>query len=138
MNGVTKVGERRYCPQCGEVRDARDFYRGRAVCRFCVAERLSRAYVVRTRFRGDFICRQCGRLRPPDQASSYAENLCRHCHAENLRARKAVAPAVLKCRICGLKKPKEEFERYSLTRCKACAARVARERRKRSEEVEHG
>ena len=119
----------RRCPSCGEVRSVRDFYHGRAVCKLCVGTQASRAYTIRTIFQGDFVCRQCGLRRTAEQASSYAENLCRTCHAENLRKKKEAAPALLKCRHCGRTKPKDEFARYSLTCCKVCAARLARERK---------
>ena len=130
MTAKFNANLRRYCPSCEKVRSIRDFYRGRAICKFCVGEQASRSYTIRTVFQDDFICRQCGLKRTADQASSYAENLCRTCHAENLRKKKEAAPALLKCRHCGRKKPKGEFSRYSLTCCKVCAARLARERKK--------
>lgn len=126
--------KRKLCRECGEVRNIRDFYKGRGICKSCVREQESRAYMVRTRFQEDFICRQCGKPRRSDQASSYANDLCRHCHSANLLARKAKAPEVLKCRFCGEKKPKEEFERYSITRCKTCAAHIAKERKEKYDE----
>jgi hypothetical protein len=125
---------RKVCKECGEVRSVRDFYKNRGVCKECVGEHESRAYTVRTRFQEAFICRQCGRPRRAEQASSYANDLCKACHSANLLARKAKAPSVLRCRFCGEKKPKEEFERYSITRCKACAAHIAKERKEKFDE----
>ena len=122
------------CKECGEVRSVRDFYRNRGVCKACVKAHEARAYLVRTRFQGDFVCRQCGRQRLQSQASSYANDLCKACHCANLLARKEAASAVLTCRFCGEKKPKQEFERYSITRCKACAARLAKSNRKEKED----
>lgn len=122
------------CRECGEVRGIRDFYRGRGVCKRCVREHESRVYTVRTKFQEDFVCRQCGKPRRADQASSYANDLCKACHSANLLARKEAAPDILTCRFCGEEKLKSEFERYSITRCKACAARLAKMKREENED----
>lgn len=121
---------RRVCRECGEVRSVRDFYKNRGICKTCVNEREARAYMVRTRFQEDFVCRRCGKTKKSEQASSYANDLCKACHAANLLARKEAAPDILTCRFCGEQKPKHDFERYSITRCKACAARLAKSNRK--------
>ena len=125
---------RKVCKECGEVRSVRDFYKNRGVCKKCVGDHESRVYMMRTRFQDDFTCRQCGRKRRAEQASSYANDLCKACHSANLLTRKAKAPSVLRCRFCGEKKPKEDFERYSITRCRACAAQIAKSNRMEKED----
>lgn len=89
--------------------------------------------MVRTRFRdgGSFVCKQCGKLRTAEQASTYAENLCRLCHAANLLLRKEAAEDYLLCRSCGQILPKKDFAKYSITKCRACAAKETKLRLER-------
>lgn len=120
----------RICAECGELKRSGAFYRGRRICKACMIRRASRLYTVRAWLPGDsFICRRCGKLKSPEEASSYACNLCKNCHAENLRRKWELAPDTLKCRTCKLTKPKTEFSCYSTTRCKACACRLAKQKR---------
>ena len=115
----------RLCVKCGEEKPITAFYRTRKnVCKDCLGERARRRYVVRTAFQDDFVCRQCGKPKRADQASSYASALCKSCHAANLLRKKAAAPDVLTCRVCGRALPKDQMERYSLTRCKECATKA--------------
>ena len=123
---MRRILKRRICTSCGRVLPLRGFYGRRGVCRECLSKRASGAYLRRTRAQSDFVCRQCGRPRRADQASTYATNLCRACHAENLLRKKREAPEVLKCHVCGETKQKAEFEKYSLTRCKRCASLAQR------------
>lgn len=120
----------RICAECGELKRTGAFYRGRRICKSCMIRRASQLYTVRAWLPGDsFICRQCGKLKSPEEASTYARNLCKTCHAENLRRKWELAPDALKCHACKLTKPKTEFSRYSTTRCKACACRLAKTKR---------
>lgn len=121
----------RQCRVCGKRKPSCEFYANRAVCRSCMSRKAGLRYTVRTRFRdgGSFVCKQCGKLRTAEQASTYAENLCRLCHASNLLLRKETAEDYLLCRSCGRILPKEDFVKYSMTKCRACASREAKLRR---------